>query len=533
MRQDSRGVASVEPFVAREAVLASGAKQEVAPASEAASDRGTLTQPGRSEVDASHPMTPAQARHLLLRATFGPSPEAFTQALRVSAGDWLEQQLTPRPEPEWSRVLAPYASVLTTPYQLLLRFPDDAKAKRTHQTDLLGAEFRVSSRGSLQARHRLLDAKEVLARHQMVEITRHVMSRYQLKEVMVDFWTNHFSVFAQKGMTNILLVDYMENVLRPLALGRFRDLLVGTARHPAMLIYLDQAKSRKGRLNENYARELLELHTLGVDAGYSQRDVREAARILTGYQITPPELGPPDTLFAAQHHDRGKKRVLGRTFGPTPAGQTGEAEAVSFLEFLAFHPLTASFLAEKLCARFVAEEPPRGCVELLSRRFLETGGDMAELLRALFSSPEFWQRAGDENLLRAPLEYVVGVARSLELEPDGTTDLARRLTELGQPLFLQVAPTGYSYHSEAWLSPHFLAQRFRFAQLVSRAEGSGLRPDWATREVPPESLVEQLFPGAQGPQLELGALLASAEVELLSREDRLAVLLTCPEYQRK
>ena len=270
----------------------------------------------------------------------------------------------------------------------------------------------------------------ITAQLQAAKLTRAVLSERQLEEVMADFWLNHFNVYAQKGPVRWMVPDYERQALRPYALGRFRDLVVATAQHPAMLYYLDNwlstrddfvlPPSRGGRklgLNENYARELMELHTLGVDGGYTQADVVEVARCFTGWTIERPQEGG-GFLFRPVTHDRGEKRVLGTVI---PAGG-GQEDGLAVIDLLVRHPSTARFISTKLIRRFVSDEPPPALVERAARTFRATGGDIRAVLVTIFSAPEFLSAEAHRAKVKKPLEVVASAARVLGARLDAPED---------------------------------------------------------------------------------------------------------------
>lgn len=323
-------------------------------------------------------------------------------------------------------------------------------------------------------------------------LLRAVGSERQLQEVMVDFWFNHFNVFAGKDREAALLPEYEEQVIRAHALGSFPELLAATARSPAMLIYLDNWRSeaapaqaapppRRGRappappkragqgLNENYARELLELHTLGVDGGYTQADVTEVARCFTGWSVSDPGSDPRFT-FKAGLHDRGMKHVLGHLI---PEGG-GLRDGARVLELLAAHPSTARFLARKLARRFVADDPPDAVVERVARAYAQTGGDIRSMLRALFTAPETWSRRALKAKLRSPLELVAGAARALDAEVREPLALARAVARIGAPLYAAVPPTGYGDTEATWASSGAILARIDFGLALAKGDLPGV-----------------------------------------------------------
>jgi uncharacterized protein (DUF1800 family) len=234
-------------------------------------------------------------------------------------------------------------------------------------------------------------------------IIRAVDSERQLYELMVDFWMNHFNVFAGKGPDRFLIASYERDTIRPNIWGRFEDLLMATAKSPAMLIYLDNARSKRAGVNENYAREIMELHTLGVDGGYTQKDVTELARVLTGWSIERPEEGA-DFRFR-----REAKSVLGVNI----AAGGGMEEGERMIRLLANHPSTARHIARKLALRFVSDNPPQALIDRVAKRFLETRGDLRETVRAVISSPEFWDSKFYRAKVKAPFEYSVSAIRAV------------------------------------------------------------------------------------------------------------------------
>ncbi len=290
-------------------------------------------------------------------------------------------------------------------------------------------------------------------------LLRAVHSPNQLEEQMTWFWTNHFSVFQRKGPLPALVADY-EDAIRPLALGRFRDLLGATARHPAMLIYLDNARNHAGKVNENYARELMELHTLGVDAGYTQRDVQELARVLTGFSVEP--AAGLAFRFRPGRHDYGEKHLLGTTIRGT-----GESELDTALDLLARHPATARFVSRKLALFMVSDDPPPALVERMAQTFLASDGDIALVLRAMFGSPEF--RASLGGKFKDPLHYAVSAAR-LALEGAPMKDprpLLTAVARLGEAPYARQTPDGYSLTRVDWASSGQLAARFEMARAIA------------------------------------------------------------------
>jgi hypothetical protein len=473
------------------------------------------------------------ARHLLSRCTFGPRPGEVERVARLGTARWLDEQLA-----------GPRENSLLEPAMISLSGAYLPPADLVH--DWLGAEA-AEMVGDRELRTRAKPHfREHVKRLATAELTRHILSHRQLEEVMVDFWVNHFNTYAPKGLVRVFAGDYVERAIRPHALGRFSELLVATARHPAMLLYLDNASSRApgtnprrphGGLNENYARELLELHTLGVDGGYTQRDVTDVARILTGFSLEV-RAGRLQYRFKKGAHDRGEKRVLDWTF---PAGHD-EAEGLRLLALLADHPSTARHVGRKLCARFVADRPDDACVELASATFRASGGDIAQVVRAIVESPSFSAESAYEAKLKTPVELVASAARALDAIPDGSLALSDVLQKLGEPLLQESVPTGYPDAEVDWASSGAMLARMRFAVALASGDLPGLRIDWdalADASLPPAELVERLSSRLfEGRANERTRGIVAAEIAVLDepnarRTAAVALLVGSPEFQRQ
>jgi uncharacterized protein (DUF1800 family) len=321
-------------------------------------------------------------------------------------------------------------------------------------------------------------------------IVRGVYSERQLQEVMTDFWFNHFNVFWDKGADRWLTTDFEMKVIRPRVFGKFKDLLLATAQSPAMLFYLDNhlssvpdpriaalrnrnrpnnaAANRKTGINENYARELMELHTLGVDGGYTQKDVTEVARALTGWTIDRPRMNA-NFVFRPQMHDHGEKLVLDHKI---PANG-GMQDGLKVIDILAHHPSTARFIATKLVRRFVSDNPPQSLVDKVAATYNKTDGDIREMLRTIFYSDEFMSPNNYGEKFKTPLEYVVSSIRALDGDAAGTQQLQRTLTQMGQPLFQYQPPTGFPDRKDQWMSDGALVARLNYAVALA----SGRVPD--------------------------------------------------------
>jgi uncharacterized protein (DUF1800 family) len=341
------------------------------------------------------------------------------------------------------------------------------------------------------------------------KLLRAIYSERQLDEVMTDFWFNHFNVFVGKGADRYLVTSYERDVIRPHALGKFEDLLVATAKSPAMLFYLDnwlsvgpdsdvalgirknpyprhrpgrfpppprqaQGKGkRKSGLNENYGRELMELHTLGVNGGYTQQDVTEVARVLTGWTIDQPQKGG-GFKFEERMHEPGNKFVLGHKIK-----SHGEKEGLEVLHLLAHHPATARFISTKLAMRFVSDDPAPALIDDMAQTFLKKDGDIREVLKTMFKSPEFWSTDVYRAKMKTPLEFVVSAVRATGADVTDALPLTRQLNNLGMPLYGMQPPTGYSMKSDAWVNSSALLGRMNFslALMAGKIRGVQLDPD--------------------------------------------------------
>jgi uncharacterized protein (DUF1800 family) len=304
---------------------------------------------------------------------------------------------------------------------------------------------------------------------------------------LVDFWYNHFNVYLDKGNDRFLVPSYEREAIRPHVLGHFRELLEATATAPAMLFYLDNWQSvapdvsrRPGRgggrpsrgLNENYGRELLELHTLGVDGGYTQKDVTEVARCFTGWSIKSPQGGSTFT-YNDRVHDKGEKIVLGVKI---PAGG-GKDDGEKVLDILARHPSTARFISQKLAQRFVADNPPQQLIDRMAKTFLDTDGDIRAVLNTMLTSKEFLSQGAYHAKVKTPFEMIVSSIRATGAQVDYAFPLEDRLKRLGEPLYLKLEPTGYSSANAEWINSAALLERMNFALDLTQNKVQGTKVD--------------------------------------------------------
>ncbi|HLJ29266.1 MAG TPA: DUF1800 family protein [Candidatus Angelobacter sp.] len=340
------------------------------------------------------------------------------------------------------------------------------------------------------------------------KLLRAIYTERQLDEVMTDFWFNHFNVFIGKGPDRYMITAYERDVIRPHALGKFKDLLVATAKSPAMLFYLDNwqsvgpdsdlakygpqrrpaymrrnprvmalppanpaAKNRPSGLNENYAREIMELHTLGVDGGYTQKDVTELAKVLTGWSIEQPQRGG-DFRFNERAHEPGSKYVLGHKIS-----EHGENEGLEMLDILAHHPSTAKFVCKKLAMRFVSDQPPQSLIDRMADTFMKKDGDIREILRTMFQAPEFWAADAYRAKVKTPLEFVASAVRASGVEVNNALPLVQALNRMGMQLYGMQPPTGYSMKAETWVNSSALVNRMNFALQLGSGRLPGITTD--------------------------------------------------------
>jgi uncharacterized protein (DUF1800 family) len=309
------------------------------------------------------------------------------------------------------------------------------------------------------------------------KLFRAIYSDRQLEEVLTDFWYNHFNVFLDKGADRYMVTTYERDVIRPHVLGHFKDLLLATAQSPAMMFYLDNWQSKangKGRqgLNENYGRELMELHTLGVDGGYTQQDVTQVARCFTGWTIREPRQGG-DFEFNDKVHDKGEKHVLGVTI---PAGG-GMGDGLKVLDILAKHPATANFISKSLAIRFVSDNPPDTLVAKMAATFEKTDGDLREVMRTMLHAPEFWDPANFRAKMKSPLEMVASAVRAVNGDVDFAQALAGQLNQLGEPLYRKLEPTGYTNRGSEWMNSASLLARMNFGIALAQGKIGGVKVD--------------------------------------------------------
>ena len=405
------------------------------------------------------------------RLSWGASPGdvALLQAKGTTLDAYLRQQLHPM-----SALLPPAVQAqidrMTISQRPVGALAQDMAKARKAAVDLTNDDEKKAALQAWQKEMTRL-SRETASRH----ILRALYSPSQIQEQMTWFWMNHFSVYAYKGNIRATIADYEDAAVRPHALGKFRDLLGAVAHHPAMLVYLDNAQNVVGSPNENYARELMELHTLGVGSGYSQRDVQELARVMTGvgtnYGTNAPKLRPElqpyyvhqgGFVFNPARHDFGAKTFLGQ-----PIHSRGVAEFDEVLDRLARAPATARFISRKLAVYWLQDDPSPALVERMAQTFLRSDGDIAATLQSLLGSDEFAQGAGKK--FKDPMRYVISSVRLANLgTPVLDVDpLLNALNRMGEPLYGRQTPDGYSLASADWTSPGQMATRFEVAKAMS------------------------------------------------------------------
>ncbi len=528
--------------------------------------------------------------HVLSRLSWGVRPGDLEAARATGLSRWIERQLHPEQIDDRvaQQALASLPTLQMSPSDLMAHYelPPAARrelqARRAQLENAGEAERRAARRELMEKYGASMEGtpNDVLGGLQAGKVLRATTSERQLEDVLVDFWMNHFNVDARKGPVRFLAADY-ERTVRSQVWGRFEDLLVATAESPAMLFYLDnwlsvdpQAAERlaqererqrlarafaRGRfgpgyfpppprdpsgngngkgqraragLNENYARELMELHTLGVDGGYTQKDVTEVARVFTGWTIEGLRENQPRFVFDARRHDPGPKVVLGQQIHGG-----GADEGLLVLHRLASHPSTAHFIASKLVRRFVSDDPPAALVDRAARCFLDTQGDLRAVVRTIVTSPELLAPAARGAKVKTPLEFVVSAVRATGARVEDAHELARRIGGMGMPLYAQQPPTGYKDTADAWVSTSGLVARLNFALDLSGGRVRGVSvPDPSPGAAPQgasaaDALAARLLPAGLS---DATRRTIEAEAKDGLTTDRVAgLLLGSPEFQRR
>jgi uncharacterized protein (DUF1800 family) len=466
-----------------------------------------------------------RALHLLSRITFGPRPGDLEKVRAMGMRAFLERQLHPERIDD-SAVEARVAALPTlsmSPSELVEAFPPPNLSRAaSRSSDMEDAPMSDPAK-----------PRRILIELGREEVWRAVYGERQLEEMMVQFWMNHFNIFAPKGADKWLVTSFERDAIRPHAFGNFEDLLVATAKSPAMLFYLDNwlsaapqataggpfarfaLRRRRSGLNENYARELMELHTLGVDGGYTQKDVTEVARVFTGWTLERPRR-QAEFVFERRIHDDGDKVVLGNRI----AAGGGVDDGMRVLQLLAHHPSTARLISRKLCQRFVADDPSSRLVERASQRFLDTRGDIRAVLATILESPEFLSDAAYRAKVKSPIELVASALRAFQAETDAGLPILFFIGRMGQPMFQYQAPTGFPDRATTWINPAGLLMRMKFAAALATGGIAGTAVD-------AERAARVLGEGELGDEPLSGAGAAP------SPQARLALYVASPAFQRR
>ena len=556
----------------------------------------TATTAGRAEpIKSAVPARPDDRTivHVLNRLGFGPAPGDIERVRRVGLQSYIDQQLQPEriADNELRVRLATFETLTQSTQEMAERYYLPAQMARREQQRAQAAQDPAMAPQNDQRRRdnatpeqneSIRMERQALGEVMQAKVLRAVYSERQLGEVMVDFWFNHFNVFVGKGQVRLYLNEYERDAIRPHVLGKFHDLLKATAESPAMLFYLDNwqsaapegapiaadaqtrprqlgvvrprggaqrpgqirrpatladlpanAQNRRRGLNENYARELMELHTLGVEGGYTQKDVQEVARAFTGWTIANPRQGGA-FRFESRMHDDGEKTVLGRRI---KAGG-GKKDGDTVLAMLSAHASTARFISTKLARRFVADDPPAALVDRAAKRFRDTDGDIREVVRTIVTSPEFFAADAYRAKVKSPLEFVVSAVRATGMQMANAQPLVQAVRNLGMPLYGCQPPTGYADKAEAWVNSGALLNRMNFAvALTSGRQLRGLDARGGSNAIATAPQTRQLTTGdelvASALAGELSESTATTIAKATSSPQALALVLGSPEFQRR
>lgn len=539
------------------------------------------------------------AAHLLSRFTYGPTPGQVDAVVKMGLEKWFDQQLEGYlPDDSLYKLLDSYDALKLSNAQISRRFPKNGAVLRMAvndgviDKDSVNKGDRKNYRAALDSymqQKGLQPEQELLRQFYNQKVLRAAYSNNQLREVLTDFWFNHFNVSTTKNDCSEFIPNYERDVIRPNVTGKFSDLLLATAKSPAMLYYLDnfsstgvndnqnkQAIRRRGALlqnqmlanpqmaaaiqkvqnvrkaqglNENYAREVMELHTLGVDGGYTQQDVTQAARVLTGWTVAPMGFGgnanqmggmmaanggqnnvqmrngnivEGDFMFALNKHDSAEKTVLGKQFGPNG----GYKEGVELLEMLAHHPSTAKFITKKIAVRFVSDTPPQSLLDKMAKTFTEKDGDIKQVLITMVSAPEFWSADAVREKTKSPFELVISAVRSLHAQVDQPYQLYTWANRMGQKMYAYQAPTGFPDKGQYWINTGALLNRMNFGLALVSGRIPGVKIDLAAlnNHHEPESATAALVTYSK---------LIMPERNLNSTIKQLTPMLSDPELSKK
>ena len=521
------------------------------------------------------------AAHLLSRFTYGAKPGQVDEVVKMGLENWVIQQLNASlSDDSLTERLKKYDAINFTNKQVNQYFPQRPKLIRMAIDEGFIDKDSVGISGKKEYKDKLEEymkqkgfrpESELFRQFINQKIIRSIYTNNQLQEVMTDFWFNHFNVSITKNQCALYIPAYERDVIRPNVFGSFQNILLATAKSPAMLLYLDhfsssgsnqafdgiinkrlvQQQTKKGKqsqgLNENYAREIMELHTMGVDGGYTQSDVTQAARVLTGWTIYPftdygaaagmkkllekfPEeklaergfVHEGDFLFTINRHDDDEKIVLGKKF--TEGG--GYNEGVELLSMLAHHQSTAKFISKKLAVRFVNDNPPQSLIDKMAKTFLEKDGDIKEVLLTMVAAPEFWSIDALREKTKAPFELAISSIRSLDATVELPFQLNNWITKMGQKLYFYQAPTGYPDKAQYWINTGSLLNRMNFGLALASQRIPGIKFDLA-------ALNNHHEPESANDALRTYSKLLMPERNVESTIQRLTPLLTAPDIGKK
>ncbi|HVF80458.1 MAG TPA: DUF1800 domain-containing protein [Flavisolibacter sp.] len=539
------------------------------------------------------------AAHLISRFSFGVKPNEVDAVLKTGIEDWFKQQLAADlPDGALQEQLAGYESLKMTNEEIVKTYPKGGQVLKMAIKDgildkdsakLDKKDYKDDVKAFMQEKG-IKPQAELLRQLVNQKVLSAAYSNNQLREVLTDFWFNHFNVAASKGGVQQFITSYERDVIRPNVLGKFETLLLATAKSPAMLTFLDnnkstvneenmgedQIKAAKRRnktvemmqekmmegmdtaakrnaqgkikkpkmqgLNENYAREIMELHTLGVDGGYTQSDVTQAARVLTGWSLNPmieygikPKRMPnqkqldrlgfvydDNFLFAANKHDGGEKKVLGTTF---PAG-AGYEEGVKLIHLLATHPSTAKFIAKKIAIRFVSDAPPQSLVDKMAKTFLHNDGDIKEILTTMVNAPEFWAKDALREKTKSPFELAISSIRATGADVVAPFQLYQWVAKMGQRVYNYQAPTGFPDKGQYWINTGSLLNRMNFGLALASGRIPGVKLNLL-------ALNDHHEPESAEDALRIYSKILMPERNVEETVKRLTPMLNDPELQKK
>lgn len=531
------------------------------------------------------------AVHLLNRFTYGVKNENIDQVIKTGLSKWFEQQLDAKlNDDSLNDMLKQFDAINLSNEEASDIYPKAAKVLRMAIKDASIDKDSVNKGDKKEYREKLMGymkekgikpPQELQRQFINQKILRATYTNNQLQEVMTDFWFNHFNVSMTKNDCALFIPAYERDVIRPNVFGKFDKILIATAQSPAMLFFLDnfsssgtndqmaastmmngtvndnmkraaalkklQANKKNQGLNENYAREVMELHTLGVDGGYTQTDVTQAAKVLTGWTIYPfDEYGPGgaykktiekigedrltkggfvhngDFMFAPSRHDQGEKVVLGKKF----TANGGYQEGVELLEMLAHHPSTAKFISQKIAVRFVNDNPPKSLVDKMAKTFLAKNGDIKEVLRTMVNSPEFWSKEALREKTKSPFELAISSLRALDAEITQPYQVYNWVNKMGQKMYYYQAPTGFPDKGQYWINTGALLNRMNFGLALASQRIPGVRINLA-------ALNNNHEPESSEAALKTYSKLIMPERDLSQSYARLSPMLNDPELITK